>query len=80
MSMTNPELIWAQVQEKKQRESIQRDRLNQQVKSSAASTHSESTTCSFDKDQIRNEPKPRRSLRDRVKDALRDGRRPSTTA
>ncbi|RYP75539.1 hypothetical protein DL770_007392 [Monosporascus sp. CRB-9-2] len=79
MSMTSPELIWAQVQEKKQRESVKRDRLNQQVKSSAASTHSELTTYSFDKDQIRNAPKLRRSLRDRVKDAFRDGGRPSTT-
>ncbi|RYP85965.1 hypothetical protein DL769_000828 [Monosporascus sp. CRB-8-3] len=79
MSMTNPELIWAQVQEKKQRESMKQDRLNRQVQSSAASTYSELTTYSFDKDQTRNAPKLRRSLRDRVKDAFRDGGRPSTT-
>ncbi|RYP63134.1 hypothetical protein DL771_009428 [Monosporascus sp. 5C6A] len=80
MSMTSPELIWAQVQEKKQRESVKRARMNRQVKSSAASTYSECTTRSFDKDQIRNTPKPRRSLRDRVKDAFRGGAgRPSTT-
>ncbi|RYP25673.1 hypothetical protein DL767_008313 [Monosporascus sp. MG133] len=79
MSMTNPELIWAQVQEKKMREAAKQDRLNRQVKSSAASSYSELTTYSFDKDQIRSSPRPRRSLRDRVKDAFRDGRRPSTT-
>ncbi|KAI0388089.1 hypothetical protein F5Y04DRAFT_241638 [Hypomontagnella monticulosa] len=78
LAMTNPELIWSHHQEQKQRAGLyptsKAPSQPQQtaMKSSSASTYSESTTYSYDKEKSHNDTKQKRSMRQRVKDAFKD--------
>lgn len=59
MSITHPTLIWAQVLEQKQlrKTSAKRSTLQQPDSSSAASVFSQSTACSYNKEQPERKPR-----------------------
>ncbi|KAI1505269.1 hypothetical protein F5X99DRAFT_368851 [Biscogniauxia marginata] len=81
MAITNPELIWSQVQEQKRRSAAQSSPSSQSTAqlrtvvaspSDAASTYSESTTFSYDKADTIAASKPKKSMRQRIKNAWGD--------
>ncbi|KAI2464580.1 hypothetical protein F4781DRAFT_412618 [Annulohypoxylon bovei var. microspora] len=81
LAMTNPELLWANHQEQK-RIARQASKVQPQpqsnVMSSSASTFSGSTAYSYDKEQSQGDPKQKRSVRQRIKEAFKDMGSPPT--
>ncbi|KAI1098886.1 hypothetical protein F4804DRAFT_323532 [Jackrogersella minutella] len=84
-AMTNPELVWSHHQEQKQRAALHQAataqsqyRPQSDVKSSSASTFSGSTAYSYDKDQSQ-AGTPKRSVRQRIKEAFQDMGSPPTS-
>ncbi|KAI0013004.1 hypothetical protein F4779DRAFT_614165 [Xylariaceae sp. FL0662B] len=78
MAITNPALIWSFQQEQKQRAALQRSNTTQpEVMPSSASTYSESTTYSYDKEK-QGQSQPKRSMRQRMKDVVKDMGKPPT--
>ncbi|KAI1379621.1 hypothetical protein F4677DRAFT_409798 [Hypoxylon crocopeplum] len=85
LAITNPELVWPHHQEQKQRAAMSnahnqaQSQPQEQAKPSSASTYSESTTYSYDKDLSQTETKQKRSMRQRIKNTLKDmGSSPTT--
>ncbi|KAI1650447.1 uncharacterized protein F4817DRAFT_327761 [Daldinia loculata] len=79
LAMTNPELIWPHHQDqKRQLADYQSSKAQTQaktqsdVKPSSASTYSESTTYSYDKEKSHGDTKQKRSMRQRIKETLKD--------
>ncbi|KAI0172170.1 hypothetical protein GGR52DRAFT_549301 [Hypoxylon sp. FL1284] len=79
VAITNPELVLPYYQEQKQRAAASRTsqtrpqpQTESYIKPSSASTYSGSTVYSYDKEQDPVQTKEKRSMRQRLKDALRD--------
>ncbi|KAF3061916.1 hypothetical protein GL218_03727 [Daldinia childiae] len=83
LAMTNPELIWPYHQEQKRQSAHSQSSKAQtqaqlDVKPSSASTYSESTTYSYDKEKSHSDTKQKRSMRQRIKETLKDIGNPPT--
>ncbi|KAI0841191.1 hypothetical protein F5Y06DRAFT_215074 [Hypoxylon sp. FL0890] len=83
LAITNPELIWVHHMEQKQRARINHALGSQSqpkadVKPSSASTYSESTTYSYDKDKSQGDSKQKRSVRQRIKETFKNMGSPPT--
>ncbi|KAI1342439.1 hypothetical protein F5Y15DRAFT_304462 [Xylariaceae sp. FL0016] len=75
MAITNPQLIWSTVQEQKAIDAASKNKKladpSSNMQSSAASTYSQSTTYSYDKDP-KAAPKPKPSIGQRIKGVFQD--------
>ncbi|KAI1800516.1 hypothetical protein F4811DRAFT_538678 [Daldinia bambusicola] len=83
LAMTNPELIWPHHQDQKRQAAqcqssskAQTQTPQSDVKPSSASTYSGSTTYSIDKEKSQGDVKQKRSMRQRIKETLKDLGRP----
>ncbi|KAI8965569.1 hypothetical protein F5Y11DRAFT_344445 [Daldinia sp. FL1419] len=85
LAMTNPELIWPHHQDQKRRsahcqspKTLSQSQPSSDVKPSSASTYSESTTYSYDKETSPGGAKKKQSMRQRIKDTFKGIGNPPT--
>ncbi|KAI1386755.1 uncharacterized protein F4822DRAFT_325645 [Hypoxylon trugodes] len=85
LAITNPELIWVHQQEQKRRAGLYHNYHKQSqsqpsnVMSSSASTYSESTTYSYDKEKSQGDTKQKRSMKQRIKETFKEMGSPPTS-